>query len=225
MIRLKRFFQWLFLVLYFSMLGFVVYLGASVSTPGAESISKHPLETILKKFSTPAHEPWKEAFMIGMREVFPVYQNGEEPGDATGFAYVVPGSGEARPVELLLCVDMEGKVISVIPIKINAPFGFAEEFEQQNEFFESFRGRKDLEIMPFDEGGMIPTVTGAAILSRQVIYAVREGVEFFLANRDAFLRAVRPAAAPDDNAVSVSEIEKELTPEVENTEAPADAAP
>lgn|GEM_PF-2438082 len=194
--------QYVFLFIYLAALYVVLYMNSVSAAPLSESQPLHPLEPYLKGLSEPPSEPWSESFIVNFREVYPV-RGANTSRSVEKFAYLIP-SEKAASIQLLLVVHLDGRAARVIPLKINAPFGFAEEFIQQQIFFESFSDKKADEILPIDEGGVIPTVTGAVILSRQVIYAVREGVEFYLAHRENFQRFIRAEEeAYNDPAVEI----------------------
>lgn len=204
--------QYAFLFSYFSALCAVVYMNSVSATPHSKVLPPHPLAAQLREIAGPGSEPWEESFIVDYREVYPI-RSAEKDKPVEKFAFRIP-SDAAASVQLLLTVHLDGRAARVIPLKVEAPFGFAEEFERQTAFFKAFEGREAKDILPADEGGVIPTVTGAAILSRQVIYAVREGVEFYLANRGDFGKIIRS----EENTSGDSAVEVVISPPVETQE-------
>lgn len=209
--RFKKILQYFFLAVYFALLAAAVYGNFLYTQSRSSGDSSHPLKAKLDRVLPEyENEPWKDVFSVGRREIFPGYAEGKRGigQRLSGFAYRIPDDSGEGPVQLLLGIDAAGKITGVTPLSVSAPFGFAEEFVQQAAFFESFLGKNSGEIRSKEEGGQIPTVIGAALLSRQVIEIVRQGLEFYEQHQDFFLRVLPEEPGSPEVVLEPEDIEE-----------------
>ncbi|MDD5179833.1 MAG: electron transport complex subunit RsxG, partial [Gallionellaceae bacterium] len=118
-----------------------------------------------------------------------VYRATKE-GKVTGVAYEIFGSGYAGQIKLMLGVDADGKVLGVRVLAHKETPGLGDKIETKkgdwilrftglsigNPPVEKWKVKKD--------GGQFDQFAGATITPRGVVKAVREGLEFFAANKE-----------------------------------------
>lgn len=115
-------------------------------------------------------------------------------GKVTGVAYEIISEGYSGDIRLIMGVDPTGKVLGVRVLSHNERRGDKIE-TKKSDWILGFTG-KSLGSPPADqwkikkEDGQIDQIAGATTTSRNVITAVRQGLEFFAANK-AQLTAVK----------------------------------
>ena len=117
-----------------------------------------------------------------------VYRATQE-GKVTGLAYEIFGSGYAGKIKLMLGVDAEGKVLGVRVLAHKETPGLGDRIEvKKGDWILRFTGLS-LGNPPSDkwkvkkDGGQFDQFAGATITPRGVVRAVREGLDFFAANK------------------------------------------
>jgi electron transport complex protein RnfG len=114
-------------------------------------------------------------------------------GKVTGVAYEIAGSGYAGPIKLMLGVDADGKVLGVRALAHKETPGLGDKIEvKKGDWILRFTGLS-LGAPPKDkwkvkkDGGQFDQFSGATITPRGVVTAVRNGLEFFAANKAQML--------------------------------------
>ncbi len=110
-------------------------------------------------------------------------------GKVTGLAYEIFGSGYAGKMKLMLGVDMQGKVLGVRVLAHKETPGLGDKIEtKKGDWILRFTGLS-IGNPPVDkwkvkkDGGQFDQFAGATITPRGVVRAIREGLEFFAANK------------------------------------------
>ena len=121
-----------------------------------------------------------------------------QSGKVTGLAYEIFGSGYAGKIKLMLGIDAEGKVLGVRVLAHKETPGLGDKIETKkgdwilrftglsigNPPVEKWKVKKD--------GGQFDQFAGATITPRGVVKAIREGLEFFTANKTQMMNMDAP---------------------------------
>ena len=140
------------------------------------------------------------AMKDGQGDEITVYRATKE-GKVTGVAYEIFGSGYAGKMKLMLGVDAEGKVLGVRVLAHKETPGLGDKIETKkgdwilrftglsigNPPVEKWKVKKD--------GGQFDQFAGATITPRGVVRAIREGLEFFAANKAHMMVLTAPKAS------------------------------
>lgn len=125
-------------------------------------------------------------------EAFTVYR-AMKGGKVTGMAYEIRGVGYAGTMKLMLGVDTEGKVLGVRVLAHKETPGLGDWIEvKKGDWILRFAGLS-LGNPPVEkwkvkkDGGQFDQFAGATITPRGVVKAIREGLEFFAANREKMM--------------------------------------
>ena len=187
-------------------LGFAVVL-ATTDHLTAKDIAARALEDRLNSLSQVVPESIHDnnlvADAIAMKDAqsneITVYRATKE-GKVTGVAYEIFGSGYAGRIKLMLGVDAEGKVLGVRVLAHKETPGLGDKIETKkgdwilrftglsigNPPVEKWKVKKD--------GGQFDQFAGATITPRGVVKAIREGLEFFAANKAQMMDMNAPKA-------------------------------
>ena len=187
-------------------LGFAVVL-ATTDHLTAKDIAARALEDRLNSLSQVVPESIHDnnlvADAIAMKDAqsneITVYRATKE-GKVTGVAYEIFGSGYAGRIKLMLGVDAEGKVLGVRVLAHKETPGLGDKIETKkgdwilrftglsigNPPVEKWKVKKD--------GGQFDQFAGATITPRGVVKAIREGLEFFDANKAQMMNMDTPKA-------------------------------
>lgn len=118
-------------------------------------------------------------------------------GVVTGAVFNVAERGYAGEIRLLMAVDPAGRVLGVRVLKHTETPGLGDKIEiARNPWITSFDG-KSLDEPPPEkwavkkDGGIYDSFAGATITPRAVVKAVKGGLDYFAAHRDAILGAQR----------------------------------
>jgi Na+-translocating ferredoxin:NAD+ oxidoreductase subunit G len=110
-------------------------------------------------------------------------------GVQVGVIFQVVGKGYAGPIDILMGVDAKGQLTGVRVLRHTETPGLGDKIEaQRDDWVLSFNG-KSLEDPPpakwavKKEGGVFDQFAGATITPRAVVNAVREGLQFYQAQR------------------------------------------
>ena len=128
------------------------------------------------------------AMKDGQGNEITVYRATKE-GKVTGVAYEIFGSGYAGKIKLMLGVDAEGKVLGVRVLAHKETPGLGDKIETKKgdwilRFNELSLGNPPVEKWKVKkDGGQFDQFAGATITPRGVVRAIREGLEFFAANK------------------------------------------
>ena len=122
------------------------------------------------------------------KKVITVYRASKQ-NKPSGFAYQITGLGYAGPIEIMLGVDSNGKILGTRVISHSETPGLGDKIEiQRDHWIESFSGLS-LGAPPAEkwkvkkDGGQFDQFTGATITPRAVVKAVQQGLEFFQRHR------------------------------------------
>ena len=132
-------------------------------------------------------------------------------GQVTGVAYEIFGTGYAGKMKLMLGVDSEGKVLGVRVLAHKETPGLGDKIETKkgdwilrftglsigNPPVEKWKVKKD--------GGQFDQFAGATITPRGVVKAIREGLEFFAANKAQMMDMSAPKAPMNDHGAGHTE--------------------
>ena len=187
-------------------LGFAIML-ATTDHFTAKDIAARALEDRLNSLSQvipeSIHDNNLVADAIAMKDAqsneITVYRATKE-GKVTGVAYEIFGSGYAGRIKLMLGVDAEGKVLGVRVLAHKETPGLGDKIETKkgdwilrftglsigNPPVEKWKVKKD--------GGQFDQFAGATITPRGVVKAIREGLEFFAANKVQMMNMDTPKA-------------------------------
>ncbi|HLO79079.1 MAG TPA: electron transport complex subunit RsxG [Magnetospirillum sp.] len=114
-------------------------------------------------------------------------------GKVTGVAYQIEGSGYAGEIRLMLAVDADGKVLGVRALAHKETPGLGDKIEvAKTDWITRFTGLSLGNPAPDKwkvkkDGGTFDQFSGATITPRGVVKAVREGLEFYAANKTQLL--------------------------------------
>jgi len=118
------------------------------------------------------------------KSVIQVYRASKE-NKITALAYQLTGNGYAGPIEIMLGVDINGKVLGTRVISHTETPGLGDKIEiKRDNWIEAFTGLtlgKPLvsKWKVKKDGGQFDQFTGATITPRAVVRAVKRGLEFF----------------------------------------------
>lgn len=119
----------------------------------------------------------------------------------TAFAYEVTGTGYAGPIEIIMGVDVNGRILGVRVIAHAETPGLGDKIEiKKSNWIESFKGLL-LGDPPVEQwrvkkdGGRFDQFTGATITPRGVVKAVKQGLEFFQRHKSELLRMKEAGSA------------------------------
>lgn len=114
-------------------------------------------------------------------------------GQVTGVAYEIFGTGYAGEIRLMMGVGSDGRVLGVRVLAHKETPGLGDKIEiKKTDWIEHFTGlllgKPAVERWKVKkDGGDFDQFAGATITPRGVVKAVREGLEFFAANRTAMI--------------------------------------
>ncbi|MDD2915062.1 MAG: electron transport complex subunit RsxG [Gallionella sp.] len=128
-----------------------------------------------------------------------VYRATKE-GKVTGLAYEIIGVGYAGQMKFMLGIDAEGKILGVRVLAHKETAGLGDKMEvKKSDWILRFDGLS-LGNPPVEkwkvkkDGGQFDQYTGATITPRGIIKAIREGLEFFAANKTQMMDMTAPKA-------------------------------
>jgi electron transport complex protein RnfG len=110
--------------------------------------------------------------------------------DVSGVAFQVTGQGYAGPIEILLGIDPDGRVLGARVLAHTETPGLGDKIEiARDDWILAFDGRSLGDPPPERWGvkkdeGIFDQFSGATITPRAVVGAVKGGLELFAANRD-----------------------------------------
>ncbi len=128
-----------------------------------------------------------------------VYRATKE-GKVTGLAYEIFGSGYGGKIKLMLGVDAQGKVLGVRVLAHKETPGLGDKIDvKKSDWILRFTGLSLDNPLPEKwkvkkDGGQFDQFAGATITPRGVVRAVREGLEFFAANKAQMMDLSAPKA-------------------------------
>jgi electron transport complex protein RnfG len=114
-------------------------------------------------------------------------------GQVTAVAFSVVGQGYSGPIELILGLAREGRILGVRVVSHAETPGLGDKVERaKSNWILTFDGRSLRDPTPErwrvkKDGGEFDQLTGATITPRAVVRAVREGLERYAAQSEGFL--------------------------------------
>lgn len=114
----------------------------------------------------------------------------------TALAYEVVGQGYAGPIDVLLGLDAEGRILGARVLAHTETPGLGDKIEvNRADWILDFNGRSLGDPPPErwavkKDGGEFDQFSGATITPRAVVGAIRNGLEFFAAHRDTLTAAI-----------------------------------
>ncbi|MGB5732855.1 MAG: electron transport complex subunit RsxG [Thiohalocapsa sp.] len=130
--------------------------------------------------------------------------------NVTGVAFQVMGQGYGGPIELIIGVNARGEILGSRVLAHAETPGLGDKIEvSRDDWMLDFDGLSLGNPAPErwavkKDGGSFDQFTGATITPRAVVKAVRQGLEFFQANRDTLLASAVIQETPDDRTSEVS---------------------
>lgn len=112
--------------------------------------------------------------------------------NAVSFKFVAP-DGYAGPIYLIMGLDKNGEILGVRVISHTETPGLGDKIEiKKSPWMLSFNGKslKNVSSEEFNvkkDGGIFDQFAGATITPRKVVQAIKRGLEFFTAHKDAIL--------------------------------------
>ena len=110
-------------------------------------------------------------------------------GNVTGVAFETSGSGYSGEIKVMLGIDPEGKILGARVLAHKETPGLGDKIEvKKGDWILRFTGL-DLGNPPVDkwkvkkDGGIFDQFAGATITPRAVVNAIRDGLQFFGANK------------------------------------------
>lgn len=114
-------------------------------------------------------------------------------GQVVGAVFQVAERGYAAEIQLLMAVDRDGKVLGVRVLKHSETPGLGDKIEiAKGQWIDSFRDKSLSNPEPArwgvkKDGGVFDQFAGATITPRAVVKAVKGGLDFFTAHRQAIV--------------------------------------
>lgn len=133
--------------------------------------------------------------LLGISRAVPIYRARKGGQPIAAVLHTVAPDGYRGPIELLVAIDVEGKLIGVQVVRHRETPGLGDAFENRNrDWLPKFAGHS-LESPPQQrwsvrrDGGDFDAFTGATITPRAIVKAVRRALEFYRAKRDIVFTA------------------------------------
>lgn len=126
---------------------------------------------------------------IAPRQVYRAHLGGR----ITALAYGIVGEGYAGPIEAIMGVDAQGRILGIRILSHRETPGLGDKIEhRKSDWILHFNGRSLADPPPQawavkKDGGAFDQLTGATITPRAVVHAVKEGLEFFAAHQSTLL--------------------------------------
>lgn len=114
-------------------------------------------------------------------------------GEVTGVAYESSGTGYAGPIQVILGIDRDGRLLGVRVVKHNETPGLGDKIEAAKSDWISRFGGLSLGNPPPErwkvkkDGGDFDQFSGATITPRAVVGAIRDALVFFAAHKEELL--------------------------------------
>lgn len=123
-------------------------------------------------------------------------------GEVTAVVFPLAAPGYAGPINLLLAILADGTLSGVRVISHVETPGLGDKIEEARDPWITLFSGKSLQNPTPDlwavkkDGGVFDQFTGATITPRVIVIRIREGLEFFTANRDQFLSPLATGDTP-----------------------------
>lgn len=110
----------------------------------------------------------------------PVYIGKDTEGKAIGTIFKIAPRGYAGPINAMIGVDNDGKILAVSITKLDqAETPGLGTKTTQPKFRDQFKGKEGNDLKLKKDGGSIDAITAATISSRAVANGVYEGIEWY----------------------------------------------
>jgi Na+-translocating ferredoxin:NAD+ oxidoreductase subunit G len=133
--------------------------------------------------------------LLGIARPVAIYRARKAGEPVAAILHTIAPDGYRGPIELLVAIDANGKLIGVQVVRHRETPGLGDAFENRNrDWLPKFRGRS-LEDPPQQrwavrsDGGDFDAFTGATITPRAIVKAVRRSLEFYRAKRESIFKA------------------------------------
>lgn len=127
--------------------------------------------------------------LLGTERPVTIYRARSNDRPVAAILHTVAPDGYRGPIELLVAIDIDGRLIGVQVVRHDETPGLGDAFENRNrDWLPKFRGRS-LENPPQQrwavraDAGDFDAFTGATITPRAIVKAVRRTLEFYRAKR------------------------------------------
>jgi len=123
--------------------------------------------------------------------------------DVTAVAFEISGQGYGGPIQLILGIGADGKILGARALAHAETPGLGDKIEAtRSDWIRGFEGRSLGDPPPErwavkKDGGDFDQLTGATITPRAVVKAIKGGLELFECNREALLASVAIRRAQD----------------------------
>ena len=120
-------------------------------------------------------------------------------GKVTAVVMKLSPIGYAGPIDLVVGIDADGKVLGVRVLKHKETPGLADQIEtSKGRWIFSFDGKSLLDPAPKDwavkkDGGVFDQFTGATITPRAIVGALKRGLELFAKEHDRLFDPANPS--------------------------------
>lgn len=128
-------------------------------------------------------------------------------GQVSALAFKVIGTGYAGPIEALVGIDPDGRILGVRVIAHRETPGLGDKIERRkSDWILAFDGRSLANPPPpawrvKKDGGDFDQFTGATITPRAVIQAVKQGLETFAGHRGQLLAREPAPGVPSEEVI------------------------
>jgi electron transport complex protein RnfG len=133
--------------------------------------------------------------LLGTSRTVTIYRARKNGQPVAAILHTVAPDGYRGPIELLVAIDVEGRLLGVEVLRHQETPGLGDQFRNRNsDWLPKFRGRS-LDDPPQqrwavrNDGGEFDAFTGATITPRAIVKAVRRALEFHRAKREVLFAA------------------------------------
>lgn len=128
-------------------------------------------------------------------------------GEISAVAFTVVGQGYAGPIEALMGVDRQGRILGVRVTSHQETPGLGDKIEhRKSHWIFAFEGRSLNDPAPQawrvkKDGGAFDQLTGATITPRAVVQGVKQGLEVFAAHQRQLLEHAPHRGVPHEEII------------------------
>ncbi len=133
--------------------------------------------------------------LLGTSRPVTIYRARKAGQPVAVILHTIAPDGYRGPIELLVAIDVEGRLLGVEVLRHQETPGLGDQFRNRNsDWLPKFRGRS-LDDPPQqrwavrNDGGDFDAFTGATITPRAIVKAVRRALEFHRAKREVLFAA------------------------------------
>ena len=136
--------------------------------------------------------------LLGTNKPARIYRARRNGAPVAAIIHTVAPDGYRGPIELLVAIDVDGRLLGVQVVRHNETPGLGDVFEtREADWLDAFQGLS-LENPPQQrwtvrkDGGDFDAFTGATITPRAIVKAVRRSLEFYRAQHDRIFSGGTP---------------------------------